>query len=806
MSLQDPPLMDIAKAVAAGTDVDWASAESTTAPQDLEVLDQLRVVARLAEIHQQPKSIIAPRDSSFGRLPRSWGPLEVRRELGRGSFSTVYVSWAPDVEREIAVKIVHGSDRSAAVLREGRLLASVRHPNVVTVFGVDQIDGTVGIRMELIEGVTLKQVLDKHGTLSAHEATLIGIDLCRALAAVHNAKGLHRDIKAQNVMREVGGRIVLMDFGAGSTRTDHSPASSDRRITGTPLYLAPEILEGAPATIASDIYALGVLLYHLVTDRYPIEGDTLDAVETAHAQGRRTPIVDLRPDLPSAFARVVERAIDRDPAHRYRSSGAMLHELVAALEVGIGPLPAAQPASGAGTSVRSVAVLPFVNLGPDQDLDYFCNGLAEELLTALGKVPGLRVAARTSSLAVTQERTDIRNVCRQLNVEAVLEGTVRKAGAQLRINAQLVSGTDGHHIWSDGYSRGMGDIFAVQEEIAQSVVERLKITFAEPRQRPLIRRYTDNPVAYEEYLKGRFYWSRRYQGGLETALKHFQTAIEEDAGYALAHAGLADAFSFLGFYMVKPPRAMFSRALKAAQRALELDADVPEAHTSLALVRLGNDWDLPAAEEEFNRALALGPNEPLPRIYLSWLLVLQGDSASGVMQSRKAQEIEPLSPLVNSGVAYTLFLSRRYDEAVIECQKCLEFDPTFIVAIYVMGMCRAQQSRFREAIELMEKAVQISKSAPFYLGLLGNFYARAGETDRLAELLERLRDSKHPFVPPHCFAYVYSGLNDLDRAFEWEAKAFDDGASPFVYFSPVVENLQSDPRRAEQLKRMGFKT
>ena len=803
MSPQEP-LMDIAKAVAAGTDVDWVSAESTTeSPKDRELIRQLRVVAQLAEVHQQPQAVL-PRQTPFDRLPRSWGPLEVRRELGRGSFSTVYVSWDPDLEREIAVKIVHGSDRSAAVLKEGRLLASVRHPNVVTVYGVDHFDGAVGIRMELIEGRTLKQILDQEGVRGAQEATLIGIDLCRALAAVHNAKGLHRDIKAQNVMRESTGRIVLMDFGAGALRTEEPP--STQRLTGTPLYLAPEIFDGSPATIASDIYSLGVLLYHLVTKRFPFEGDTLEAVELAHAQSPPIPLVDLRPDLPAAFTRVIQRAIEHDPARRYRSSGAMLHDLVAAFEIGVGSSPSEQSTSSE-SRVTSVAVLPFVNLGPDQDLEYFCNGLAEELLTALGKVPGLRVASRTSSLAVRQEQTDIRNICRQLNVGAVLEGTVRKAGAQLRINAQLVRASDGHHIWSDGYSRGMVDIFAVQEEIAQSVVERLKITFGEPRQGPLIPRYTDNPRAYELYLKGRFYWSRRYQGGLRTALEHFAKAIEEDAGYALAQAGLADAYSFLGFYMVERPRVIFARALAAAQRALSLNADVPEAHTSLALIRLGNDWNFEAAEEEFNRAIALGPNEPLPRIYLSWLRVLQGDSAAGIAEARKAQELEPLSPLVNGGAGYTLFLSRRYAEAVVECRKCLEIDPNFIMAIYVMGMCRALQSRLEEAIALMERAAAISDRAPFYLGLLANFYARAGEHAKVHALKEELeRISLRRYVPPHCFAYLYAGLNDLDRAFEWEAKAFDDGASPFVYFSPVVENLQSDPRRAEQLARMGLKT
>jgi serine/threonine protein kinase/anti-sigma factor RsiW len=329
------------------------------------------------ELESEGLRLVRPRPTSFDRLPRSWGPFELRREIVRGSLSTVYVSWDPHLEREIAVKIVDGPDRSTAV-QEARLLTRVRHSNVATVYGVDQFDGAVGIRMELIEGRTLKQILDQEGVRGAKEATLIGIDLCRALAALHNAKGVHRDIEVQNVMRESTGRIVLMAFGAGVTRMQDP--TSPARLSVTPQYLAPEIFDGSPATIVTDIYSLGVLLYHLVTKRYPFEGDTLEAVALAHAQALPLRLIDLRPNLPAAFIRVVEQAIEHDPAFRYRSSDAMLHDLAAALEIGIGASPSAQSTSG-DARVTSVAVRPVVSLGPDQDLEYFRDGLVEELLT-----------------------------------------------------------------------------------------------------------------------------------------------------------------------------------------------------------------------------------------------------------------------------------------------------------------------------------------------------------------------------------------------------------------------------------------
>jgi serine/threonine-protein kinase len=736
-----------------------------------------------------------------------WGPLECRRKIAQGSFGTVYLAWDPALERQVALKVLQAAERSHAVMREGRLLARVRHPNVVTVYGIDEYDGTVGLWMEWIDGLTLTQVLTARGVLGGHEASLIGIDVCRAVAAVHKAGLLHRDIKAQNVMREADGRVVLMDFGAGEVRTDL--ASVKPQALGTPLYLAPELFDGKPATIASDIYSLGVLLYHLMTGRYPVEGDTFDAIAAAHARGRATPLTDRRPDLPPSLVHIIDEALARDPAHRPRSASAMEHELrtVVELQNALDETRAQDAAARRRRRIPSVAVLPFENLGPDQDIEYFCNGLAEELLTGLGRVSGLRVASRTSSSHASRTETDIRSICRLLDVDAVLEGTVRKAGDRVRISAQLVSAEDGCHLWSEGYDRSTVDVFAAQDEIARSVVDRLKVTLAGFSREPLIRQHTQNPRAYQCYLKGRFYWTRRYHGGLMAALEEFQKAIEEDAGYAMAYAGLADAYTFMGIYSVQRPRTAFAAASAAVERALAIDPDLAEAHTSLASIRLHNDWNWPEAEREFSRALELDPMQTLPRIYRSWLLVLQGDHGGAAAEARRAQETEPLAPNVNAGAAHALFLARRYDQAVTECEKSLEVDANFIFAIHVMGMCRAQQSRLAEAIEIGERTVSMSGRAPFYLGVLGHYYARSGSFDKAQGILDELASlAGTRYVPPHCQAYIYAGANDLGRAFEWQARAYDDGASPFYYFSPLIDNLQADPRHRAELRRMGLRT
>jgi len=796
----DALVTQLASAIVDATGPDWAAAESTTGHADARrLIRELRVIAALAAVHREsPAPPAASPSDDRNETPSKWGPLVLRARIGQGHFGTVYLAWDGALQRPVALKLLRETARSGEIIQEGRLLARVRHPNVVTVYGVDRHDGIVGLWMEFVDGLTLARVLATRGALDPREAALVGIDLCRAVAAVHKAGLVHRDIKAHNVMRDGQGRIVLMDFGAGTERSEPTPTA------GTPLYLAPELFGGSPATIASDVYSMGVLLFHLVTKRYPVEGGSLEQIAAAQERRERYRLGDLRPDLPETFATIVERALEREPARRYRTCDEMQRDLMEVSHQYESPLTAANgPERSALTT--SIAVLPFASLGPDRDAEYLAHGLADELLTGLGKVPGLRLVSRTTAAHAAGIESDIRVLCRRLGVDAVIEGTVRKSAERVRITAQLVNAADGCHLWSDGYDREAGDVFAAVNDIARAVVDRLKVSLPQVSRRPLIDRHTDNARAYEHYLKGRFYWTRRWHGGLVAALEHFKKALEEDAGYALALAGLADAYAFIGVYSVQRPRTALALALAAAERALALNPDLPEAHTSLGFIKLGNDWDLAGAAREFARALELDPQLALTRIYYSWLLVLQGDLASAMVQLRTALEAEPLSPLVMTGAGHTFYLARRFDESIAACESSLEIDPNFILSTHLIGMCRACQGRLSDAIDLGERAATMSGRAPFYVGVLGHYHARRGSMEQVQAILSEL-DELAPtrYVPPHCRTFIYAGLNDLDRALEWQAKAQEDGASPFYYTSPLIDNLAADPRHLEQMRAMGW--
>jgi serine/threonine-protein kinase len=825
----DSLLARLTSAIADGLDVDWALVESnTTNPEELAIVRQLRVLADVGGVFKQsiadapaplPSSgatgadLSQPGIQADGERPElaRWGPFEIRAKVGTGTFGTVYRAWDPGLEREVGVKLLHNvSSRSASrLVDEARLLARVRHSNIVTIFGADQFEGEVGFWMEFVNGRTLKQIHAEQGTCSAEEALLFGLDLCRALAAVHRAGFLHCDVKAQNVMRETGGRTVLMDFGAAALI--HARTGSRSFIGGTPLYLAPEVLAGGAPSVRSDLYSLGVLLYFLVSGDFPVFGTTLRELNDAHAARKRRWLRDLRPELPAPFVRAVDDAIAVLPESRPDSAGAMEALLERAAGRSVSEMSRSMRVEREKPAQPSIAVLPFADLSPDKGLAYFCEGIAEELLEALRAVPGVRVVGRSSAFRFTSSVDDPRHVGTVLNVGSVLEGSVRTSGNRLRVVARLIDTEDGSQLWSERFDRQLDDVFAVQDEIAQASVRALGARFGGPELRTApasgLAATTSSLEAYTLYLKGRFCWNQRTEPALKASAAYFEEAVKNDVNYASAHAGLADAYATLGLYGVLSPDNAMPKARAAAQRAIELAGTLSAPHATLACVTAVFDWNWRGAEAGYRRAIMLNSSDPVAHQWyaINHLVPLQRfDEAAE--QLRLAKDADPLStPIRVSGGIFSYF-AHRFDEAEHQLRESLELDAGSSTARLFLGLSLVERGRHDSAIRELDVARELSPR-PEMTAAVGYAYAKAGDVSGAHRALDDLHKlAGERYVSPSLIAQVHAGLEETRTALEWLERARECRAADLSWLAvrPVFDQLRREPEVARIIAALGL--
>jgi serine/threonine protein kinase/tetratricopeptide (TPR) repeat protein len=840
MGTETDLLHDVAGAIADGSGIDWGRVEGELSASDQQrYLEPLRLISKIAGMHRSQDESTGPagqpegsnaettREKPRGRLgdaPDRWGGLILIEEIGHGSFGTVYRAHDPQLDRPVAVKLLRRTSSSdeplaSRLLHEARTLARVRHPNVVTVLGAGEHEGLVGLWMEFVRGLTLEQMLVSHGPFSASEAGLVAYELCGALAAVHHADLVHRDVKAQNVMREEGGRLVLMDFGAGKKRAESGTVGG--QVVGTPLYLAPEVLTGTEATITSDIYSLGVLLYHLVTNDFPVKGATFTDLVRAHARNAITPLQDVRSHLPRPFVRVVERAIDPDPARRFASAGRM--EVALARILGSNVRRAAAPRlrtsmrrthhaglvpSDGERGIPSVAVLPFTDMSPAKDQEWFCDGMSEELINALTQISGLRVAARTSAFQFKGQARDIRQIGDALNVATVLDGSVRKEGNRLRITVELVGSADGYHLWARRFDRHLVDVFTVQDEIASSVVSTLKGRLATDAGTSVVAPRSRDLDAYGFYLEGRYHWNKRTEDELKRSVTCFERAIERDPGYAPAYGGLADAYVTLGTHGAMAPGDFIPRAKQALERGLEIDGGLAEAYACRGCVRSVYDWSWAEAEHDFRRAIDLKPSYPTAHHwYAINHLVPMGRFAEATEELHRALDLDPLALAIKTSLGMKSYFAGRYDDAVRELSKTIELDEAFGMAHLFLGATYTELSRFPEALGELEAAVRFSGRSPEIQAALGYLHGVSGDVDGARRVLDELRrHGDERYVSPARLAQVHCGLGEragaLDRLEEAHAGRAADLA--WVGVRPVFASLREEPRFIALVTQMGL--
>jgi TolB-like protein/Tfp pilus assembly protein PilF len=495
------------------------------------------------------------------------------------------------------------------------------------------------------------------------------------------------------------------------------------------------------------------------------------------------------------------KAIAKDQEKRYQTITEMIDDLYDVRS---------QLESGAESQQKrsrtSVAVLPFVDMSPEKDQEYFCDGIAEEITNALARVDRMRVVARTSAFSFKSKNVGVPAIGKKLGVGAVVEGSVRKAGNRLRIGVQLTNTRDGYELWSEQYDRELEDVFAIQDEITLAIVAQLKVTLLGDDKAALVKRHTANPEAFNTYWKGRFFWNKRTEDGYRKALSYFEQAIEQDPSYALAYVGVADCYDLMGWYDYLAPERAFPKAMAAVHRALAMDDSLAEAHATAGWLCVNYEWSWDCAEKEYKRALALNPGYATAHQWYAEYLSYMGRHEESISHGRRAVGLDPLSIIINNDLGQVLYYARESDRAIEQLQKPLEMDSDFAISHYFLSFAHLQNHEYTQAIRAAHKALAlVGGDDPLHVAQLGTVYAFSGDSEEAIGALERLRElARERYVSPFAVALIHVGLGDHDAAFEGLNKAYDtrDHWLETLKVHPILDTLRGDPRYAALLEKM----
>jgi len=721
---------------------------------------------------------------------------KILEKLGEGGMGVVYKAEDTKLRRTVALKflppeLTRDAGAKARFVQEARAAAGLNHPGICTVYEIDECNGRSFIAMELLEGQTLRARLTA-GAMPAGEAVDIAAQVAVALEEAHRRGIVHRDIKPENIMLASSGHVIIMDFGLA-----HMPGVTRLTQTGSTMgtvnYMSPEQARGEEVDGRTDIWSLGVVLYEMLTTQPPFRGLYDQAIMFQIMNAEPAALAELRPNLAGPLDAILRRALSKDPAVRQKAA-----ELAADLRA-----VADHKVFGSSVSVSekedagpSIAVLPFVNMSADSEQEYFCDGIAEEIINSLTKVKGLRVVARTSAFYFKGRTQDIREIGARLGVETILEGSVRKSGSRVRITAQCISVSNGYHIWSEHYDRQLQDVFAVQDEIAQAITEILELSLVRPRIAQGEKRQIRDFEAYNLYLKGRYLWRGRTLQKIEKSLKMFEASIAKDPSSGLGHSGVADVYNLLGWYGVLAPRDSFPKALEAAERALELDASLAEGWTSLGFAKLFYVWDGPGAEKDFQRAIALNPGYSLAHHWYGEYYLVAGKLEQAFEYARRALECDPVNPALYSFMGWLLYIARNYDNSIVQCHRALELDPDLAWANAILGFGLVQLGRSQEAVAAFRRAGE-QLGEGLFRAAEGYALASGGDASgSRAVLAELAPGGRFGYVSPSLVGVINAALGDKESAFTYLEKALTERDLHLLFLGtdPIYDSLRSDSR------------
>jgi len=735
---------------------------------------------------------------------------KLQRELGQGGMAKVFLAHDLKYEREVAVKVLRPTLAAevgpARFLREIQIAARLHHPHILPLYDSDQVGDLVYYVMPYITGESLRDRLARERQLPVGDALQIAREVADALSYAHSCNVVHRDIKPANILLE-GGHALVADFGVARA-VDSADATTTGTLIGTPAYMSPEQVDGSQYLDGrSDIYSLGCVLFEMLVGEPPFKGSTITGVIASRLNNPQPSPRGFRELVPEAVDAAVRKAMAILPADRFSTAAQFAEALGTSATVAIA-VGAAEAIVQEVATVKSVAVLPFENMSTDPENEYFSDGITDDIIAQLSKISALKVISRTSSMQYKKTTKKIITISQELGVGAILEGSVRKAGPRVRIVAHLVDPKTEKHLWGDTFDRQLTDIFEVQSEVAQQITGALSVALSPEEKKRVEKKETENIDAYNLYLLGRFHANKWSEADVLKGIECFQNAIAKDPSYAVAYAGLADAYELLSIgFSSKPPVEYLAQAKAMALKALEMDDTLAEAHTSLGYARWLGDLDWSGAEREFKRALQLKTSYVMAHEWYAEYLAALGRFDEAVAEIKRAQQLDPLAVPVNRAVGWVLYFARRYDEAIEELRKTLAMNPDFLGARLVLWWTYMAKGAHEEAIADIRKEIERPGMHTVKSLMLGYACAASGKREEANTILRGLEpklagENRLALLS----ALLFTALDLKDRAFQELHRAYElrEPGLLFLKVAPWLDSLRSDPRYGALVEKLGL--